>query len=108
MTSAAVRLRGRVYGAVLSHIGTEKFFLVVSNNRRNAHLHSMLAVRLTTTKKPSLATMVTLGAEEPFAGTVVCDDIIELYDDEITRDLGALSAAAMQRVNEGLKVALAL
>ena len=108
MTSPSVRLRGRVYGAVLSHIGTEKFFLVVSNNRRNAHLRSMLAVRLTTTRKPSLATMVVLGAEEPFTGTVVCDDIIELYDDEITRDLGALSAGAMQRVNEGLKVALAL
>ncbi|MFZ5871895.1 MAG: hypothetical protein ACOYXW_15395 [Actinomycetota bacterium] len=45
---------------------------------------------------------------EVFSGSVVCDDIVELYEDEITRDLGALSPAAMVRVNAGLAAALGL
>jgi len=44
-------IRGRVYGAVLSNIEDEgeKYYLVVSNNRRNGAFPQVLAVRLTTT-----------------------------------------------------------
>lgn len=101
-------LRGRVYGVRLSHTDGEKYFLVVSNNVRNRQLKSVLAVRLTTTPKPDLPSIVPLPPSEVFTGGVVCDDVVELYDDEITRDLGALSPAAMQRVNAGLVAALGL
>ncbi len=101
-------LRGRVYGANLSHIGTEKFFLVVSNNSRNRRLPQVLAVRLSTTPKPDLPSVVSLGHPERFTGSVVCDDIVELYEDEITRDLGALTPGAMERVAAGLGSALGL
>ena len=46
-------LRGRVYAAQLAHVEGEKYYLVVSNNRRNARLPQVLAVRLTTSAKPS-------------------------------------------------------
>ncbi len=101
-------LRGRVYAAKLSNIKDEKYFLVVSNNQRNAHLPQVLAVRLTTSPKPSIPSIVEIGKGEVFLGRAVCDDIVELYEDEIQRDLGALSPSAMSAVGNGLKAALAL
>jgi mRNA-degrading endonuclease toxin of MazEF toxin-antitoxin module len=44
-------LRGRIYRAHLSHIGEDKFFLVVSNNRRNRAFEQVLAAWLTTTPR---------------------------------------------------------
>ena len=101
-------VRGRVYGAKLENFPTEKYYLVVSNNRRNRQLDSALAVRLTTTRKPDMESIVPLGRSEAFNGSVLCDDIVELWEDEITRDLGAMSPAAMQQVNAGLAAALGL
>lgn len=101
-------LRGRVYAARLSNLDSDKYFLVVSNNQRNTHLPQALAVRLTTTRKPSLPSIVELGSHEVFTGRAVCDDIVELYEDEVRRDLGALSPAAMAAIGRGLKAALGL
>jgi mRNA interferase MazF len=101
-------LRGRVYAAKLSNIKSEKYFLVVSNNQRNAQLPQVLAVRLTTTTKPEIPSIVEIGKGEAFLGRAVCDDIVELYEDEILRDLGALSPHAMSAVAGGLKAALSL
>ena len=102
-------LRGRVYGAKMEHVndGREKYYLVVSNNRRNGAFSQVLAVRLTTTaaKSPRPA-LVELDHREVFSGRAVCDDIVELYPDEITRDLGALSPQAMGRIEDGLRAAL--
>jgi mRNA interferase MazF len=101
-------MRGRVYAAKLEHIPGEKFYLVVSNNRRNGRLPQVLAVRLTTSSKPALPSIVELDEPEIFCGRVCCDDIETLWPDEVTRDLGALSARAMTRVDEGLRAALGL
>lgn len=101
-------LRGRVYAAKFSNIKNEKYFVVVSNNQRNAHLPQVLAVRLTTSPKPSIPSIVEIGKGEVFLGRAICDDIVELYEDEIQRDLGALSPSAMSAVGNGLKAALAL
>ena len=108
MTAPWPLLRGRVYAAQLSNMDSEKFFLVVSNNRRNAHLPQVLAIRLTTTPKPRLPSIVELAHPEAFVGRAVCDDIVELYEDEVRRDLGALSPGAMAAVNRGLAAALGL
>lgn len=99
-------VRGRVYGAKLEHFPTEKYYLVVSNNSRNRKLDTALAVRLTTTRKPPMDSIVPLSRSEAFTGSVLCDDIVELWQDEITRDLGAMSPGAMQQVNAGLAAAL--
>jgi mRNA interferase MazF len=39
---------------------------------------------------------------------VLCDDIAAVYRDELTRDAGALSPSTMRRVDQALRVALAL
>jgi mRNA interferase MazF len=101
-------VRGRVYAAILSNLKSEKYFLVVSNNQRNAKLPQVLAIRLTTTPKPDIPSIVELGKGEAFVGRAVCDDIIEIYEDEVIRDLGALSPKAMSAISSGLRAALAL
>ena len=105
----AEMIRGRVYRAHLTHIGEDKYFLVVSNNRRNRAFEQVLAARLTTTPpRAERPAMVPLGPDEVMTGWVSCDDIEILYDDEVRADLGAISASAMRRVEAGLRAALGL
>ncbi|HEX9537236.1 MAG TPA: type II toxin-antitoxin system PemK/MazF family toxin [Streptosporangiaceae bacterium] len=99
-------LRGRVYAAQLAHVDGEKYYLVVSNNRRNARLPQVLAVRLTTSPKPSTPSIVELDQSEVFCGRAVCDDIETLWPDEVRRDLGAVTSGAMARIVVGLRAAL--
>lgn len=100
--------RGRVYLAPLGEAG-DKYWLCVSNNVRNSKLDEFLAVRLTTSPKPSLPTIVELRERDaPFVGRVLCDDLGPIYLDQVVKDAGALSAATMREVERGLKVALAL
>jgi mRNA interferase MazF len=102
-------VRGRIYRAHLSHIDEDKFFLVVSNNRRNRAFEQVLAARLTTTPpKAERPAMVPLGPEEVMAGWVSCDDIETIYDDEARTDVGAVTAPAMRRVEVGLRAALGM
>lgn len=102
-------LRGRVYRARLDHIGEDKYFLVVSNNRRNRAFQQVLAVRLTTTKpRGSRPAMVELGADDVMTGWASCDDIETIYDDEVRADMGALTVQTMRRVEAGLRAALGM
>jgi mRNA interferase MazF len=102
-------LRGRIYRARLSHIRVDKYFLVVSNNRRNRAFEQVLAVRLTTTKPPhSRPAMVELGPDEVMAGWASCDDIETVYDGEVRADIGAVTAQTMGRVEAGLRAALGM
>ena len=102
-------LRGRVYRAHLSHIGADRYFLVVSNNRRNRAFEQVLAVRLTTTKpRDARPAMVELGSAEVMTGWASCDDIETIYDDEVRADMGAVTAQTMRRVGAGLRAALDL
>jgi mRNA-degrading endonuclease toxin of MazEF toxin-antitoxin module len=104
-----VILRGRIYGAVLSERLGEKYYLAVSNNQRNAALDSFLAIRLTTREKPRLDSIIRLGPHDgPWTGSALADDIVEIYRDELTRELGALPPNTMRRVDDALRVALAL
>ena len=102
-------LRGRVYRAHLSHIGEDKYFLVVSNNRRNRAFEQVLAIRLTTTKpRDSRPAMVELGASDVMAGWASCDDVETVYQDEVRADMGAVEAQTMRRVEAGLRAALGM
>ncbi|GAB3905795.1 type II toxin-antitoxin system PemK/MazF family toxin [Kibdelosporangium lantanae] len=101
--------RGRIYGAVLSEDVGEKYYLAVSNNARNKVLDSFLALRLTTTNKPPLDTVVRLAKSDgPWVGAFLADDITEVFHNEVTRDVGALSPGTMRRVDDALRAALAL
>ena len=102
-------LRGRIYRAHLGHIGEDKFFLVVSNNRRNRAFEQVLAARLTTTPpRAERPAMVPLGPGEVMTGWISCYDIETGYDDEVRADVGAITAQAMRRVETGLRAALGM
>ena len=100
-------LRGQVVRANIG-LNEPKLFVVVSNNRRNQNLQQVLAVRLTTTKKPRIPSIVELVHPEAFVGCAVCDDIVELYQDEVIGSIGALSPRAMREINTGLAAALGM
>lgn len=89
----------------LGHGG--KPWLVVSNNHRNRALDTVLVARITTTGRP-LPTRIDLHQDDPLVGQVLCDDLEQVYTDELGDRLGALSPATMERVNEGLRLALNL
>jgi mRNA interferase MazF len=102
-------LRGRIYRAHLAHIGEDRFFLVVSNNRRNRAFEQVLAARLTTTMpKAERRAMVPLGPEEVMTGWVSCDDLETIYDDEVRADAGAITTPGMRRIEAGLRAALGM
>jgi mRNA interferase MazF len=102
-------LRGQVFYADLGN--GDKPFIVVSNNRRNQKFEDFLVARITTTeaqKIPDVASVVELSPADPLVGRVRCDDIVLMYRDEIKREAGALTAATMMRIAEGLRHALAI
>ncbi|GAA4693400.1 type II toxin-antitoxin system PemK/MazF family toxin [Phytohabitans rumicis] len=100
--------RGQVYWAEVGGIG-RKPWLVVSNNQRNRHLESFLAVRITTTDRHAgMPTVVRLSQDDPLVGYVVCDDLGPVYRDEIVKSAGAVSGRTMLAVNDALRAALAI
>lgn len=102
-------VRGRVYRARPTGFNDDKFFVVVSNNSRNRQLDSVLVVRFTTSPKPALRSIVEIPSSEVLpGGRVVCDDIYDLYEDEVRADVGALSVRTMAAVGNGLRAALGL
>lgn len=106
--SNRIPARGRVYLIDLGEVG-HKPFLVVSNNGRNMRMQSFLAVRVTTSEKPPLDSIVRLDrADQPLVGSVLCDELHTFYRDEIVKEWGALSPTTLVRVNTGLRAALAL
>jgi mRNA interferase MazF len=78
------------------------------NNARNRTLPSVLAVRLATRPKPALSSIVEISTDEVQSGRAVCDDVYELWDDEVRQDVGALSPAMMRSISEGSQAALGL
>ncbi|GAY10339.1 type II toxin-antitoxin system PemK/MazF family toxin [Pseudonocardia sp. N23] len=101
-----IPVRGRIYMADLGH--GQKPWLVVSNNQRNRALGNFLALRITTTPKPAMPTIVELTSADPLVGRALCDDLTQLFRDEIVRDVGAASPQTMARVAAGIRAALAL
>lgn len=101
-----VPVRGRVY---MADIGSgRKPWLIVSNNTRNRALGDCLAVRVTTSVKPELPSIIQLDRQDPLVGRVLCDDIALLYREDLEEDRGALTLATMVKVAAGLRAALAI
>jgi mRNA-degrading endonuclease toxin of MazEF toxin-antitoxin module len=85
---------------------TDHHFVVVSNNRRSRALSSVLGVRRTTAEKPGLPSIVELPPAEVLSGRAACDDVYELWDDEVREDLGAFRPPTMAAIDDGLRAAL--
>lgn len=102
-------IRGGVYAATIPPMEEEKYYVVVSNNVRNKQLPNVLVARVTSSKKPDLPSIVSLPDGECVYGNVLCDDISEMWPDEdVRKQVGALSPPAMAKVNSALAVALGL
>lgn len=99
-------LRGQIYRVDVGY--GPKPWVVVSNNMRNRQVRSVLGVRITTTPKVELPTMVRLEPADPLVGVVLADEIQSLYRDDLTTPLGALSPATIMKLNQALRIALAL
>jgi mRNA interferase MazF len=98
-------LRGQVYWADMGY--GRKPWLVVSNNQRNRALNTVLAARMTTTNKhANLPTIVPTGPEDPLRGYVNCDDLVQLFDEDLTQPAGSLSPRTMAHVSAALRIAL--
>lgn len=98
-------LRSQAYRVDLGH--GAKPWVVLSNNSRNRNLDTVLAARITTTSKNAhLPTVVTLTAADPLVGFVLVDDIVQLYHDELTESLGALSPPTMHEISKALRIVL--
>jgi len=98
---------GRIVWFQLGDVG-RKPGVVVSNNTRNRQLRTALVARITTSTKPAMASVIRLGQHDPLAGRVLCDDLIEVYVDEIVADGGGLSPGTMRAVEVGLMHALGI
>jgi len=109
MSRSSVPLRGQVFHVDAEGAGPH-YWLVVSNNQRNAHLGDVLTVMLTTTPprsaRPSYVALAK--GHDPFQGWVKCDDIGRLYRDALGPVKGALSPGTMRRVDAGVAFALSL
>lgn len=101
-------LRGQIYAALLPGMAEEKYYVVVSNNARNRSLGTVLVARITTSAKPELASIVRVPAGEPVSGSVLCDDIEDMWEGDVRRLLGVFSPASLRKVDTGLAAALGL
>jgi mRNA interferase MazF len=98
-------MRSQTYRVDLGH--GSKPWVILSNNSRNRNLDTVLAARITTTSKNAhVPTVVPLTTADPLAGFVLVDDIMQLYHDELTESLGALSSPTMQEISKALRIAL--
>ena len=75
-------MRGQVFRVDLGH--GAKPWVIVSNIQRNRNLQTVIAARITTTRKNAeLPTIVELSNDDPLVGFVLCDDLVPLYRDEL-------------------------
>jgi mRNA interferase MazF len=109
MSGEAGPLRGQIFRVDDEGAGPH-YWLVVSNNRRNAHLREVLTAVLTTTppRSPRASYVPLDKGHDSFEGWVNCDDIGPHYRAQLGPVKGALSSATMRRVDAGLAAALGL
>ena len=101
-------LRGHIYFADIEEFGPH-YWLVVSNNQRNAAYGDVLAVMLTTTApKLPRPSYVALNTRDGFEGWIACDDITIVYRNELESLKGALSPETMRAIDAGLSHALGI
>ena len=101
-------LRGRAIWFDLGQNLGRKPGVIVTNNPSNRALKTCLVARITTTSKEGIPDCVQLGAGDPLTGWVLCRDLVEVYDDEVLDDAGALTRATMTSVGAALAHVFAL
>ena len=100
--------RGEVWAAVLPGMTEDNYYLVVSSNSRNRALRTCLVVRITSTDKPDIPSIVRIPNGECVTGRVLCDDVEDMWPEDARTKLGAFTPSTMQMVNAAIAVALGL
>ena len=102
-------LRGQVFLALHPDLNEKKFFVVVSNNKRNRALDSVLCLRITSTDKSHIPTCVSIPANmSSLSGYIVCEDVYLFYKDELGRHVTALTDPTMSEVESALKLVFSI
>ena len=101
-------LRGQVIRSDILKLDEPKLFVVVSNNVRNRHFDTVLAARLTTSPKNPRPSVVELASDERFTGRVLCDDIWQIFDDEVIEVVGSLGRRSLSDLRNGPMAALGI
>lgn len=102
-------LRGQVFHVDMPKPGAH-YWLVVSNNQRNAHFAEVLAVMITTTapRSPRPSYVPLVRQLDPFEGWVNCDELGPVPKHMLGLVKGSLSRPTMRLVDIGLAAALSL
>lgn len=106
--TAASPLRGQVWWFHAGGQRGRRPYVIVSNNDRNRRLDSVLGVMITTTDKSEIPTAVQMTHQDPVEGYAVTDFIEELWKDEAKRPAGSVAAGTLLKLNNALKIALAI
>jgi len=108
MSPHTAPIRGQVYFVDVPSAGPH-YWLVVSNNLRNAAFTNVLTVMLTTTApRAPRPSYVALDKRDKFEGWVACDGITVLHKQELNTPKGALSPETMRAIDAGLAYALGI
>ena len=100
--------RGQVVRSDILELDEPKLFVVVSNNGRNRNFDTVLAARLTTSPKNPRPSIVELANDEQLTGRVLCDDIWQIFDDEVIEVVGSLGRRTLSDLDHGLMAALGI
>jgi mRNA-degrading endonuclease toxin of MazEF toxin-antitoxin module len=88
----------------------EKFHVIVSDNARNSSAYPWVhAVRITA-RKPHhfLPTDVELPGDLPYSGWVKCDELMPVRKERLRRQVGVLPKEQVRRIEDGIRLVLAL
>jgi mRNA-degrading endonuclease toxin of MazEF toxin-antitoxin module len=109
MSRLAAPLRGQVYHVNVPRVGPH-YWVVVSNNARNAHSNDTLVTMITSTppRSPRPSYVQLANGQDPFQGWVKCDRIGPINIDDLGPVKGGLSRPTMRLVDIGLAFALGL
>lgn len=100
--------RGQVYLAKHPDLEDKKYFLVVSNNKRNRNLNTVLCVRITSTSKAGIPTCVPIPNHDGLTGYIVCDDVYMFMDYELEHPTTSFTDKIMVEVERALKLVFSI
>jgi mRNA-degrading endonuclease toxin of MazEF toxin-antitoxin module len=95
-------------GEVRRAVPRGQTFVIVSNDRRNRNLKTVLGCRIAEGDYQGQPTVVPIPEDERITGSVVCDDVTLLRQGELADPKMVLSPATMAAVDAGLCLALDL
>lgn len=103
--------RSQVVAATIPMLdNVEKYYLVVSGNRKNETQETFLALKLNSKKPPFehptilQVPKISPHLKESLSGWIDCGVIFEIYTEEVDRVIQSFPPVFMDKINAGLKI----